>query len=190
MEAVMQNKVDRPWQVISRRSVLKTPYFSILNQHVHGPNKVMHDYYTVAFESPAVGVIARQDDQYLLIHQYRFIVDEYVWAIPSGGVEKGETIQAAASRELLEETGWHSEKITHLFGYYPSYGATDQRFELFLAENLECSNNGFDADEVLKTGWFGRKELINMVFSGKIVDGLSLTPLAVLLLKEELKNSP
>jgi ADP-ribose pyrophosphatase len=35
--------------------------------------------------------IARRGDEFLLIRQYRFIVDEHVWAIPSGGVEKGES---------------------------------------------------------------------------------------------------
>ena len=182
----MQKKNNRPWQVISRDLMLKTPYFSVLNQQVRGPDYKLYDYYTVAFECPAVGIIARKNGQYLMIHQYRFIVDEYVWAIPSGGVEKGESLEAAASRELLEETGWQSKKIIHLFGYYPSYGATDQRFELFLAEDLEHANIAFDTGEVLRTGWFSRQELIDMVLAGKIVDGLSLTPLAVLLLKEKL----
>jgi 8-oxo-dGTP pyrophosphatase MutT (NUDIX family) len=169
--------------------MLETPLFSILNQHVRGPDRAIHNYYTISFVSPAVGVIARQGDKYLLIHQYRFIVDEYVWAIPSGGVEKGESLVTAAERELMEETGWRARQITHLFGYYPSYGATDQRFELFLAEDLENLNDSFDPCEVLKIGWFDRKELIDMVLSNRIVDGLSLTPLAVLLLREELERS-
>ena len=181
----MQKDNDRPWQVVSNHSMLKTPYFSVLNQQVCGPDESVHDYYTVSFDMPAVGVIARKDNQYLLIHQYRFIVDEYVWAIPSGGVEHDETLEMAAKRELIEETGWCSEKISHLFGYYPSYGATNQRFELFLAEDLEPTKHEYDTAEVLKIGWFNRKELIDMVLSAKIVDGLSLTPLAVLLLKEE-----
>ena len=182
----MKCKDKTPWQVVSRRSILKTPYFSVLNQHVRGPNRALHDYYTVSFPGPAIGVIPRRDEQYLLIHQYRFIVEEYVWAIPSGGVEKGESLEAAAQRELLEETGWRAGRLTHLFGYYASYGVTNQRFELFLAEDLEPANEIFDTGEVLRIDWFSRQELINMILSNKIVDGLSLTPLAVLLLSEEL----
>ena len=185
----MKHKAEPPWKVVSCHSMLKTPWFSILNQHVRGPDRTLHDYYTISFAGPAVGVIARKKDQYLLIHQYRFIVDEYVWAIPSGGVEKGESLMTAAKRELLEETGWRAKKINHLFGYYPSYGATDQRFELFLAEDLEQTNDGFDPAEVLQIGWFDREELMGMVLSNRIVDGLSLTPLAVLLLREELERS-
>lgn len=182
-------KGDRPWRVLSCRPLLETPWFSVLNQKVQCPKKALHDYYTVAFAGPAVGIVAREQDRYLLIYQYRFIVDEYVWAIPSGGVEEGETLEMAAKRELLEETGWTAGRITHLFGYYPSYGATDQRFELFLAEELERTKDGFDSSEVMKTGWFERQPLIDMVLSGQIVDGLSLTPLAVLLLEEEMKRN-
>jgi len=166
--------------------VLENPWFSVLNQKVRDPAGALKDYHTIAFAGPAVGIIARKGDRYLLIHQYRFIVDEYVWAIPSGGVEAGEALADAALRELEEETGYRASSVEHLLGYYASYGATDQRFELFLADNIEPAEGSFDPDEVLDIGWFTRAQILDMIRENQIVDGLSLTPLAVLLLREEL----
>jgi 8-oxo-dGTP pyrophosphatase MutT (NUDIX family) len=163
----------------------RNPWFGVLHQQVRDPAGRPHGYFTVDFAGPAVGIVARQGERYLLIHQYRFIVDEYVWAIPSGGVEAGETPLEAARRELREETGHDATQIRHLFGYYPSYGATNQRFELFLAEGVVPVESGPDPCEVLGLGWFDRAQILRMVLQGAIVDGLSLAPLAVLLLGEE-----
>lgn len=179
-----------PWKVESRRALLTNPWFSVFNQQVRDPGGALRDYHTVSFSGPAVGVIARRGDRYLLIHQYRFIVDEYVWAIPSGGVEEGETLAQAALRELVEETGHRAARVSHLLGYYPSYGATDQRFELFVAEDVEPTDVSFDPAEVLEIGWFTRRQIIDMILENRIVDGLSLTPLAVLLLREALDARP
>ena len=175
-----------PWKVLSQKTILENPWFSVLNSQVRNPKGKIHDYHTVSFAGPAVGVIARNKDRYLLIHQYRFIVEEFVWAIPSGGVEPDESLSDAAHRELVEETGWKAKSLTHLFGYYPSYGATDQRFELFLAEDLEPAESDFDSDEVLKIDWFDKSSIVEMILENRIVDGLSLTPLAVLLMRESL----
>jgi 8-oxo-dGTP pyrophosphatase MutT (NUDIX family) len=176
-----------PWRVESKDTLLENAWFSVLHQKVRKPCGTISDYYTLGFAGPSVGVIARRGDSYLLIHQYRFIVDEYVWAIPSGGVDKGETPAEAARRELIEETGYRASRIVHLFGYYPSYGATDQRFELFLADGVEESDTRFDPNETLGVGWFSRAQVIEMIVRNQIVDGLSLTPLAVLFLREELE---
>ncbi len=182
----MSKSGGRPWQVESRRTLIENAWFSVLQQQVRNPGGALCDYYTVDFAGPAVGVIARRDDHYLLIHQYRFIIDEYVWAIPSGGVEQGETLEEAALRELVEETGYSASLLEHLFGYYPSYGATNQRFELYLAHGIEDSDSGFDHNETLETRWFTRHQIIEMILGNQIVDGLSLTPLAVLFLREEI----
>src|SRR5207253_2385792 len=96
-------------------------------------------YYSIDFPNRAVCVVVRRGDEFLLIRQYRFIVDEHVWAIPSGGVENGESIVDAATREMEEETGYRpSTPLEHLVGYYPSYGSGNQRFELFLADDPVC----------------------------------------------------
>lgn len=52
----------------------------------------------------AVGAIVRREDSVLLVRRAK-PPNESLWAIPGGSVELGESLQAAAEREILEETG-------------------------------------------------------------------------------------
>ena len=164
----------------------ENPWFSVLQQEVTRPDGHSMPYYTIHFPSPAVGVVARRGDEFLLIRQYRFIVNEWVWAIPSGGIAAGETAEQAAKRELLEETGYSADSLTPLLHYYPSYGSGDQQFRLFLADHV-THRGDFDRSEVHDVRWFSRPELLEMIRQNGIVDGLSLTPLLLVLLNDEAK---
>lgn len=173
------------WEAEPGRVLCKTPYFDVRHQRVQLPDGSGTDYYTLEFAGPAVGVIARRGSDVLLIHQYRFIVDEYVWAIPSGGVSKGETLERAALRELQEETGFTARSLEPVLRYYPSYGSGNQEFVIFLANDVVETSGCFDRNEVIDVRWFPRAEVVRMLLANEIVDGLSVTPLATLLLREE-----
>lgn len=56
------------------------------------------------FPKVAVGAIVRREDTVLLVRRAK-PPNEALWAIPGGSVELGESLQAAAEREILEETG-------------------------------------------------------------------------------------
>jgi ADP-ribose pyrophosphatase len=172
------------WKAQKIRPLISNPWFSVLQQAVTRPDGTQADYYTLDFPSPAVGVILRRADQYLLIRQHRFIVSEFVWAIPSGGVHAGETAEQAAIRETAEETGLRVTNIKPLLHYYPTYGCSNQRFELFLADDPLDGDGVFDGNEVIEIRWFTREQVLEMIFANGIVDGLSLTPLAFLFLQE------
>jgi ADP-ribose pyrophosphatase len=172
------------WQITHSSPAHENPYFSVLQSDVIVPGGEHRDYYTISFPRPAVGVIARRGEQVLLIHQYRFIVDEFVWAIPSGGASDSETLASAALRELEEETGYTAAAIAPFMHCYASYGCSNQRFEIFLAENLRKLDSDFDRSEVLDTRWFSRTELLALIEQNGIVDNLSLSPLLLLLLRD------
>ena len=174
------------WKVQLLETLTRNPWFGVLKQEVTQPDGSRANYFSIDFPNPAVGVIVRAGDEFLFIRQYRFIVDQHVWAIPSGGVEEGEGLAEAASREMEEETGYRPSKpLQHLLGYYPSYGSGNQRFELFLAEDPVRSSAAVpDSREVISTRWFKREEVLAMIERNEIVDGLSLTPLLLLLLRE------
>jgi ADP-ribose pyrophosphatase len=178
------------WNAEVVETLTRNPWFGVLLQKVTSPDGSTSPYYTIDFPHPAVGVVARRGDEYLFIRQYRFIVDEHVWAIPSGGLEKNETVAGAAAREMEEETGYRPSKpLEHLVGYYPSYGCGNQRFELFLAEDPVRVSEGPDTQEVISTRWFKKAEVIAMIQRNEIVDGLSLTPLLLVLLRDALSGA-
>ncbi len=171
------------WRIQSSAARHENPYFSVLKSDVVVPDGTHRDYYTIAFARPAVGVIARRGSEVLLIRQFRFIVDEFVWAIPSGGVGEGESCSHAAMRELEEETGYTARSLKPLLHCYASYGCSNQRFEIFLADGVAPLRSDFDRTEVLDVRWFKRDELLALIEANGIVDNLSLSPLLLLLLR-------
>lgn len=174
---------DERWKIESSSLQHENPYFSVMRSDVIVPDGTHRDYYSIQFERPAVGIVACRGSEVLLIHQYRFIVDEFVWAIPSGGTSEGESLGAAALRELEEETGYTAETITPFMHCYASYGCSNQRFEIFKAEGLTKLDTAFDSTEVLSIRWFKRDELSDVIQKNGIVDSLSLSPLLRLLLE-------
>jgi ADP-ribose diphosphatase len=172
----------RPWSSTIVDTLLTNPYFSVLLHDVIVPDGTQRTYYTLNFPAPAVGIVARCGTNTLLVRQYRFIVDEYVWAIPSGGVAAGETIRDAAARELKEETGYSAGALEPLMHCYASYGCSNQRYEIFLAHDLVDSGAPVDRNEVLGLRWFSESELRELIQENGIVDNLSLSPLLLMLL--------
>jgi NADH pyrophosphatase NudC (nudix superfamily) len=66
---------------------------------------------------------------------------------------------------------------------YASYGCSNQRFEIFLADHIRKLDSDFDRSEVLDTRWFSRAELRALIDKNGIVDNLSLSPLLLFLLR-------
>src|SRR5262245_49103744 len=171
------------WQATLDKTLHRNPYFGVLQQSVKLPNGSATTYYTLDFQKPAVGVVAMHRGRFLLLRQYRFIVDEFVWAIPSGGVHAGESPKQAAARELREETGYRATRLRRLHAFYASYGCSNQVFDIFLASGLTLTRDQFDRNEVISLRWFSARELLALIARNGVVDGLSLAPLLLLLVR-------
>jgi ADP-ribose pyrophosphatase len=180
----MIGEAHKPWKARLLERVAQNPWFSVLLQSVTLPDGSDRMYYTLDFPTPSVGIVVRRGSDFLLISQYRFIVDEHVLAIPSGGVESGEKVEDAAARELLEETGYVADRLEPLLSYYPSYGCSNQRFDLFLAEAPAPSQAQVDPNEVMAVGWYNRAQVVDLILRNRIVDGLSLVALMSVLLRD------
>jgi ADP-ribose pyrophosphatase len=167
----------RPWQFVTAECIHANPYFRVVRSMVRRPDASVSEYHTLDFERPAVSLLIHRSDEILLVHQHRFIVNREVWALPSGGVEPGETILEAGAREALEETGHAATNLRHLLSYFPSYGVSNQIFHCLIADDSQLRGE-VDGNEVIKAEWVRFARVRKMILDGSIPDGFSLTPLA------------
>jgi len=117
---------------------------------------------------------ARPDARVLLVRQYRYATDGYVYEIPAGRLDDGEDPEACGHRELREETGYSTASLTHLTTFYTTPGFTDERIHLFMATEMTAGDAVLESDEVLEAHPVEFRVALEMARSGKIVDGKTI----------------
>jgi len=120
----------------------------------------------VPFLSDPVG----ENPQVLLIRQYRYAADSYLYEIPAGRLNAGEAPRDCAARELKEETGCTADKLEHLLSFYTTPGFTDEKIHLFMATGLVAGETKHEADEFLDLEPMLLSRALQMVEAGEIVD--------------------
>jgi ADP-ribose pyrophosphatase len=126
----------------------------------------------------AVVLPVTNDGKIVLVKQYRYPFDEFMYELPAGKLEKNEDPKECATRELTEETGYTSEKISFLGKVYTSPGFCNEILYVYLAENLVAGDHdreeGEDGMEVYE---LTIDEIDKMMMEGKIVDGKTISGL-------------
>lgn len=126
----------------------------------------------------AAAIVPMADPETLIwIRQYRHAVGDYIWEIPAGTLDDGENPMACARRELIEETGFSADTWQPLGEIVPVPGYSSERIHLYLASNLNIARQNLDRDELLAVHRIPFSEALDMVFSGKVVDGKTITGL-------------
>ena len=129
----------------------------------------------------AVIVPVPEPGQVILIRQYRYAVNQWLWELPAGSVDDGETPEEAARRECHEEIGRLPDTVVRLAAMYPTPGYCDEEMFFFRVSGLSVPEHEAekDEDEDIEVQVFALKEAREMVRRGAIVDmktviGLSL----------------
>jgi ADP-ribose pyrophosphatase len=117
------------------------------------------------------------DPRVVLIRQFRHAADGFIWEIPAGRLDPGESPEACAGRELEEETGMRARRLGRLTTIHTTPGFTDERIHLFLAEGLEPGAHHREADEFMELHTLRWSEVLRLAEAGEIVDGKTLVSL-------------
>jgi ADP-ribose pyrophosphatase len=106
-----------------------------------------------------------------MVRQYRYPFHRMMLEVPAGKLDAGEAPEAAALRELSEETGAEAAKLIDLGGFYPSVAYTDEIIHTYLALDLTFRGQHLDEVEFLAVERIPLCSLEEMVLAGEIQDG-------------------
>jgi len=121
------------------------------------------------------GVIPSMDENsVVLIHQYRPILKDFIWEIPSGTMLPGEDPLTCAKRELEEECGLLSRRFEKLGEILVAPWYSDERTHLFLAKELAPCKQKLDEDEILTTHILSFDQAMKMIERGEIQDAMTI----------------
>ena len=118
-----------------------------------------------------------EPEKVLLIRQYRYAAAGFLFEIPAGRLEDGETPENCAHRELKEETGYTAGRMVALTAIYTTPGFTDEIIHLFLATDLSPGKSALEADEILELKAVPMSEALEMIQAGEIRDGKTISAL-------------
>ncbi|HWH51115.1 MAG TPA: NUDIX hydrolase [Gemmatimonadaceae bacterium] len=113
---------------------------------------------------------AGDDPQLLLIKQYRYAAEEFLYEIPAGRLDPGETPAACATRELREETGCTAARMEFLYTMYTTPGFTDEKIHVFMAVELERGATAREPDEFMSVETVTLSRALQLIQEGVIKD--------------------
>jgi len=119
-------------------------------------------------------------NRFVLVRQFRYAINRETLEFPAGRLDPDEEPLVCAQRELSEETGYSAGRWQHLFSLHPAPGYTDERLEIFLAEQLRPGPTNPDEDENLVIVEGNLDQLIQWFQEGKISDAKTCAALLYL----------
>lgn len=123
----------------------------------------------------AVAVIAlTNDNELVLVRQFRYPTNEILLEVPAGVPNKGEPLEKAARRELEEETGYYAKKIKKILSGYATPGYSNEVINFFIAEDLTLLKPNTDEDEFVEVDVVDLEALLDLAYAGKINDNKTI----------------
>jgi len=135
----------------------------------------------------AATVALDSGERVCLLRQYRYVADGWLWELPAGKLEPGESAQATAQRELAEEAGLSARHWRSLGAVLSSPGVFGERLHLFLATGLDPGTSAHEPSELIEVHWISLARACEWALDGTIAD--CKTALGLLRAREALRRT-
>lgn len=162
--------MDLKEKVIKDKLIYKGNFLEFRNLEVELPNGKESNRDIIRHPG-ACGIIAFLDDEHIiLVEQFRLPLNKVLLEIPAGKLDKGESIEECAKRELREETGYIAGKIEYLGKIATAPGFCDEIIYLYKATNLTLGSKDEDEDEFTNVKIMNINEVKEKIKKGEIID--------------------
>ena len=149
-----------------------------LNQAVKLPNgRTTH---ITLINHPGAVIIAPflNKNTVVMMRQFRPALKKYIYELPAGTLDPHESIVTCAHRELLEETGLLTKKLTKLGAIYPVPGYSTEIIYIYKAEQLTLTQAQPEEYEVIETMPMTKQKVRQLIAQGKLMDAKTICTLA------------
>jgi ADP-ribose pyrophosphatase len=161
-------------EIISSKEILKNKLFTITEEVAHDSDGFEIERNIVRHPGSAVMMAVNDEQQILLVRQFRLPAEQELWELPAGRLDPGEDSLTAAKRELREETGCQAAHWKKLISFWPSPGYVGEKMDVFLATGITEGEQEPMDDERIHIQWFAANEVGQMIRRGEIQDGKTL----------------
>lgn len=149
--------------------------FDVTVDRVRLPHGREADLEIVRHDGSVVLLPFADDGRVLLVRQYRYAADRFLWELPAGSLEAGEDRDLAAARECHEELGLIPGRLERLQTLYPTPGFCTETMTYYRATALRAPGPADppahqDEDESIEVGAFTADEIRAMIARGDIAD--------------------
>jgi len=167
---------------LSHERVYDGKVFDVDRDNVRMPNGREVTVDVVRHPKSVVLVPVPSPGHVILVRQFRYAVNAFLWELPAGSVDEGESPEQAARRECHEEIGLVPDTIVRLAAMYPTPGYCNEEMVFFRLSNLEEPTEAaaMDEDEDIEAKTFELREARDMVRRGEITDMKTVAGLALI----------
>ena len=121
------------------------------------------------------------DGRIILVKQFRYSIQEETLEIPAGKIDKGESAEECARRELVEETGYSATNLEFLLTYVPAIGYSNERLYIYKGSALRrFPEYEHSSDEISQLEFLTLAEINDKILSGEIQDGKTIVAMTLL----------
>jgi 8-oxo-dGTP pyrophosphatase MutT (NUDIX family) len=161
-------------KILKSTMVFQGKVFGVRRDEVLEPGGLRATREVITHPGSVVVLPVFPDGRILLIQQYRHAARQYLWELVAGRIDGGESMKAAAARELKEETGYKARRFSEFLQVFPTPGFLEERMHILLAEGLTEGEAEPEADEKIISHAYKADELKRMMRNGKLRDGKSI----------------
>lgn len=130
------------WNTLSSRTIIRDRWVNLrADDCVRADGTRIAPFYVNELPDFVVVAAVTEDGKFVMIYQYRHAIDKVILEVPAGCLEPGESMEQAAARELLEETGYRAEKLTFLGKMAPNASCLSHYAWCYLAEGARLTEN-------------------------------------------------
>ncbi len=172
----------RDAETLHTERVFEGRVFNVDRDRVTMPNGRTMEVDVVRHAKSVVIAPVPEPGKIVLVRQFRYPVNRFLWELPAGSVDAGELPEQAARRECHEEIGLVPGTVVRLAALWPTPGYCDEEMIFFRVSGLEQPTEAahVDEDEDIETQTFELREVREMVRRGEIVDMKTIVALTLL----------